>query len=340
MHLELRNVNAAFFKMVHDVHYEEIWTVRQETRNGPVLRIPDPVTISYQAPMECVLFNHARDCNPFFHLVEAMWMLGGRNDLATLTHFLPSYKDYSDDGKRVNGAYGHRWRHHFGYDQLEAVIQELHNNPTSRRCVLQMWDATRDWMLATNGGKDVPCNTQAYVEIDYEGYVNLTVCNRSNDMIWGTFGANIVHFAFLAEYIACSLGRRVGNYHQISNNLHIYADKFFPKKLLEAEGEDHYMTTPGCVPQRLFTDKLQFDKDLYFFLYNCIFVEPMFTPQMAEIRDPFISGVAVPMVLAFNAHRVRNYTLAYEHIKNVKAMDWRLVGKQWLKKRELNYLKK
>ena len=37
--------------------------------------------------------------------------------------------------------------------------------------------------------KDVPCNTHAYFAINAEGSLDLTVCNRSNDLVWGCLGA-------------------------------------------------------------------------------------------------------------------------------------------------------
>jgi hypothetical protein len=52
--------------------------------------------------------------------------------------------------------------------------------------------------------------------------LDMTVINRSNDSLWGALGSNYVHFSFLHEYIANSVGMGVGHYHQISNNLHTY----------------------------------------------------------------------------------------------------------------------
>ena len=30
----------------------------------------------------------------------------------------------------------------------------------------------------------------------------MTVCNRSNDMLWGAYGANVVHMSMLQEFVA------------------------------------------------------------------------------------------------------------------------------------------
>src|SRR5690349_12870351 len=94
------------------------------SRNGPTVEYPGPVTTTYYLPWQRVLFDPLRDANPFFHFMEALWILAGRNDVAFLDRFNSQMKRYSDDGKVFHGAYGHRMRKHnvdFGVsgDQLE-----------------------------------------------------------------------------------------------------------------------------------------------------------------------------------------------------------------------------
>src|SRR5690554_4488682 len=157
------NPDQAFIEMIHVLQgiRGEHKIRRQDSRNGKVIRVIEPVTIQHRSPLNRVLFNQERDCNPFFHLFEAMWMLAGRNDLAPLQYFVSTFGQFSDDGKTLNGAYGYRWRHapemftgfdteqtyeRNSYDQLNVIIEELRNNPDSRRCVLQMWNVQDDLM--------------------------------------------------------------------------------------------------------------------------------------------------------------------------------------------------
>ena len=67
-----------------------------------------------------------------------------------------------------------------------------------------MWDAKQD-LSHRNESKDLPCNTHVYFSIR-EGFLDMTVCNRSNDLIWGCCGANAVHMSFLQEYVATMWG--------------------------------------------------------------------------------------------------------------------------------------
>jgi hypothetical protein len=174
MELRFRNVNDAFRRLVTIFAAPgdpssplNPPVVKESSRNGDVLRIAEPVLITYEKPRERVLFNHARDANPFALLMEALWMLAGRNDVASLAYYTKHFKEYSDDGKRLNGAYGDRWRHAICYsrsddmachpteDQLDIIVAHLKAQPNSRRAVLSMWNVDQD--LLKIGTSSYPC---------------------------------------------------------------------------------------------------------------------------------------------------------------------------------------
>jgi hypothetical protein len=380
MEFRFRNVNDAFSSMVGMIHNDDYHLCEEDSRNGPVMSFEDPVTITYNQPLERVLFNPGRDCNPFFHLVEALWMLAGRNDIAIPAYFNSQMLAYSDDGKTQHAAYGHRWRHHFklppdeqlqklqtnytgydhynSFDQLDSIILQLRKDPTTRRLCLAMWDPASDLFRLQTGEscKDLPCNTHCYFRVSEGKYLNLTVCNRSNDMIWGTFGANLVHMSFLLEYIALSAGLQVGVYHQITNNLHTYKDKWKPKFWLRncVDAYQHEEVTCDDVPLLCPQDggslhmdhageiKAVFDAEVIE-LMELLHAVATNTPTEAfsgVIRSPFLQYVAWPMTQAFIAHkRSRNYSAAQLHMAQVKSSDWRKAGREWLLKREALWTK-
>lgn len=204
--------------------------IEQPSRNGPVLRAKVPVTTVWGPELDCISTDPLRDANPFLHFCEAMWMLSGANDVKTVSRLAINMMNYSDDGETLHGAYGHRWRKYFRNDQISAIITELKRDPTSRRCVLQMWDGHRDFHVGVAGGRDIPCNTSIYFDL-LDGVLNMTVSNRSNDAIWGAYGANVVHMSILHQYVAHQLGAQIGTYYQVSNNLHIYLDNPVTKRV-------------------------------------------------------------------------------------------------------------
>ena len=178
--------------------------------------LPEPVLLEIARPDERVVACPERDANPFFHLVEAMWILAGRNDVKTLAMFNNRMRDYSDNGLTFHGAYGYRLRLTQGVDQIAVAIQALRKNPGSRQVALQIWDARLD---LGSQSKDIPCNDFVFLRVRNTlaggNVLDLSVANRSNDVIWGAYGANAVQFAFLQEYIAAHLGWGIGRWSSI-----------------------------------------------------------------------------------------------------------------------------
>ncbi len=99
MHYTFRNVNDAFKGLVTAIAREKVATVRTPSRAGDVIQVREPVMVTYTHPRERVLFNRTRDCNPFFHLFESLWMLAGRNDVAPLAFYNSKIADFTNDGK-------------------------------------------------------------------------------------------------------------------------------------------------------------------------------------------------------------------------------------------------
>lgn len=356
MHKTYRNVNEAFSRLVNDIVNEDVPLVKTTSRAGEVLQITEPVIITYDNPLERVLFNEARDANPFFHLMESLWMLAGRNDVRTLAYYNSQISNIaSDDGKTFNGAYGYRWHHGQAYwghgtgpggkkggptgelNQLAVIINELRRNPGSRRCVLTMWNVGDDLQAITTS-KDVCCNTHAYFLIT-NGALHMTVCNRSNDLVWGMLGANVVHFSFLLEYMAANIGVSVGQYHQVTNNLHVYTERWSPKEWISDITPDHYANRPRLMYTPLVKDINQFHRELNPFVSTILASKDISSDSIAwnQWQEPFLSRVALPAALAWNAHRRKDYHKACEWAGEIIADDWRIVCTNWIRKRQANW---
>lgn len=304
------------------------------SRNGPVLVAPEPVTTVYEKPDERVMLHPERDANPFFHLYESLWMLAGRQDLAPVAEYVSNIRNYSDDGGKTQpGAYGFRWRHQFDYrrgielDQIVWAIERLRKDTNDRRVVIQMWDPSADAYAADNGGKDVPCNLVLLPSIR-EGRLDITVFCRSNDMVWGAYGANAVHFSFLQEYMARVLGLPVGRYYQVSNNFHAYLttlDKAGVDWPWGGSAPDPYAkgeVRPFPISDGIL-NKQEFREDLGMFMEE---------PARVGIRNSFLKRVALPMVMAHRCwKKEHNLGAALEITAQMPDWcDWRTGAEQWL----------
>lgn len=319
----VRNVNYAMYEFMH---WLRVAGVEENSRNGPVLVSPGPVCTLYQDPRQRVLFNPHRDANPFFHLFESLWMLGGSADVGYLTQFNKRMVDYSDDGQVLHGAYGYRWINHFSFDQLDSIAYVLKKDPSSRRAVLAMWDPSADLAAVT---KDLPCNTHIYFDLR-QGALNMTVCNRSNDMLWGAYGANAVHFSMLQEYLANLLGAPVGFYYQFSNNAHVYLETAGDPRAEVSRVANPYdfydhmglNTYPYLIAPHEQT-QAWYD-DLYDFLNRGT---SLWVP-----RTLFFGEVARPMLRVWEA-RKEDPAVVTKLLEDVKADDWRTASAQWINRR-------
>ena len=333
--IEVRNVHDALLRGLDLLNTEDY---QSDSRNGEVYEAKTPVTTVFSKPNERVLFWKERNANPFFHFMEGLWMLEGRNDLKFVHYYNKGMERYSDNGKTLHGAYGWRWRSYFSFNQLNVIIVRLKKDPTDRRCVLQMWDADGD---LGNNGKDVPCNTCAYFKIDTQGCLQMTVSNRSNDIIWGAYGANAVHFSMLQEYLATSIGIPVGKYYQVSNNYHAYSEVYekLLQKFTEKDALDFYAQktlidsnpykTGEVQPYPMVnTEVMSWNVDLLGFLDRTPFKETNFT-------DSFFNEVAAPMQDSWWLHKNGNTDEAMIEIQNCAATDWRKACWEWLD-RKLN----
>jgi thymidylate synthase len=318
--ISARNVNEALLLGLHAVNE---YGVLRDSRVGPVMVFQTPVTTIYENPTERVVFFPERDANPFFHFMEGLWMIAGRNDVEWISRFNSSIVQFSDNGRDFHGAYGYRWRKHFGFDQLDTIAYLLRLNPDDRRIVLQMWDPKVDLARA---GKDFPCNTSIKFRIN-DGRLDMTVENRSNDMIWGAYGANAVHFSMLQEFMAGWIGVPVGHYWQISTNFHAYVNVMEKHSSLLglSPGFDDYSLGNVEPYPMIDCDIETWQRELNMFIND---------GPIIGFQSKFFKRVAIPMLMAWQAFKAKQHDNAIDILMdNCEAKDWRKAAVEWIRRR-------
>lgn len=332
--IPVRNVHEALHKAIRAAECSSMHTRTENSRNGMVKEFLLPVTTVYTYPKERVLFYPKRNANPFFHFFESLWMLAGRDDVKFVSYFNKRMKEYSDDGEKFHAAYGYRWRRFFDGDQLEIIIDILKKDPLSRRAVLGMWDPRADLGFS---GKDFPCNMIITFQLR-NNELDMRVHNRSNDLIWGAYGANAVHMSVLQEYVASRLGVEVGTYFQISDNLHIYLEPEVTTNTIEEIMSNdieyyNYYAENIVEPFPLFdpgADPEKWNRDLWRF-FSIIESDSVDLLSNYEHKQ-FFGLVALPMFLSWKAHKEKKPELALEYCKTIKAKDWAMACEQWLRR--------
>lgn len=313
--LEARNVNQAYPKLMMIVNNHG---VEEQSRNGRVKALQEPMALTILRPRERVLFDPTRNANPFFHLMEGLWMLAGRNDVEFVKQFNVGMAEYSDDGMVFNAAYGYRWRQHFGYDQVGVAVDMLREDPSTRRCVISMWDPSVD---LDSKSKDIPCNLLIMPRVIY-GALDFLIVNRSNDLVWGLMGANAVHLTMLQEYMAARLHLTVGRWHHVTDNLHVY-EPHFPLMhrckdlhMLDAK----YMMYPSSMP--MVQDCVQFEADC----------GDLCNGKTKGFGEPFFQGTVTPVLSAWSSHKAGNINLAIDDCGEIEAGDWRRACTAWMER--------
>jgi len=299
-------------------------------------------------PQRNVLFDPVRDANPFFHYLEAMWILAGRCDVQYLAHVLPRMADFSDDGKVFHAPYGYRLRRWVGtaaerIDQVEEAIQILRRSPNSRQVVLSVWNPALDLGTKT---KDMPCNDMLMLRLR-DGYLNLTVNNRSNDAVLGCYGANAVQFSMLLMYLAARIGCKVGKYWQVSNSFHVYTDNPYWQWFV-----DRYERDPSNWNQPLYDARCKYaelvgPEELNPFAYGI----ERFDTELATFMDEADAAIGrgsdvIPMfaqslairtaISLWNAlhwHRAKKPEAARTAVWDIELLDWQCAAREWLERR-------
>jgi thymidylate synthase len=292
-----------------------ICAVKEPTRNGPAMVMPGLVCMTLNRPEFRVLDDPIRRANPFFHLMEFVWMMAGRQDSAWIAQFNRNMHTYANDGI-IHAAYGNRWQDAFGVDQVEWVINKLKKDPGTRQAVIQLWSPIPDLIV---NYADKACNTQLMFRYE-RGELNMLVINRSNDFVWGALGANICHFTMLHETIAHFSGLPLGRYTVMSNNLHMYEgmDRF--QELWNQRAVEDVYNRWGNRPKPMFEETDTYRQ----FITDCA----LLCNGHISLSTSWMKQTALPTYVAWKV--MPEYGHALDSIATIESPDWRVACQNWV----------
>jgi thymidylate synthase len=164
------------------------------------------------------------------------------------------------------------------------------------------------------GFKDHPCNTHITLRI-VEGRLNMLVMNRSNDLIWGMMGSNIVCFTMLQEYLAGQIGCPVGTYSVVTANLHVYPEMPRYAEIMNEATINH--PALRCESMRGLSHTIRRE--------SLAFIKG-YVPRNSWFRD-----VAEPM---HRAYVTKTWRLRLSYAMLIECPAWREAATRWLLRRE------
>ncbi len=108
-----------------------------------------------------------------------------------------------------------------GFDQVQYVIDEIKNNPNSRRIMLVLWDPN-----TLSNCSLPPCQMMYYFYVNTKTHeISVNTIIRSADCILGT-PFNLINASVLLRAICHCTGYKPGDLHVTTNNTHIYLNHF------------------------------------------------------------------------------------------------------------------
>jgi len=166
---------------------------------------------------------------------ELLWFLEGSNDerrLAEITHgtregvatiwtpnsLAPYWQPRAKFAGDVGRIYGVQWRDFGGVDQIAELIQNIKQDPLSRRHILTAWNPPEIDDMALP-----PCHVMAQFYVTRDWRLSCQLYQRSSDMFLGA-PFNIASYSLLTHMIAqvCDLG--VGEFIHCIGDAHIYTN--------------------------------------------------------------------------------------------------------------------
>jgi thymidylate synthase len=152
---------------------------------------------------------------------ELLWFLKGDTNIHYLNeHGVKIWDEWADENGDLGPVYGKQWRSWAGadgktYDQITDVLNQLKNNPDSRRMIVSAWNVAELPEMAL-----MPCHSlfQFYVA---EGKLSCQLYQRSADVFLGV-PFNIASYALLTMMMAQVTGLAYGDFVHSFGDVHIY----------------------------------------------------------------------------------------------------------------------
>jgi thymidylate synthase len=177
-----------------------------------------------------------KDVTYGFGVGEFLWYWTGKQDLETMLYYNKRMKDFSDDGKTLNSAYGFRMKSRFPISGIPDEAQwtmckaELLRDNDSRRALILINEKDDQVIAHFKGTKDVPCTLSLQFFIR-ENKLHLHAHMRSNDVYWGLtydlFSFTLMQEMMMLELRAAGMKNlELGNYYHTAGSLHIYERHF------------------------------------------------------------------------------------------------------------------
>ena len=163
-------------------------------------------------------------------IYELLWFLKGSTNIDYLNeHGVSIWDEWADENGELGPVYGAQWRSWptqdgKSIDQITNVIEQIKNNPNSRRLIVSSWNVSEVDKMALP-----PCHAlfQFYIS---ENKLSCQLYQRSADIFLGV-PFNIASYALLILMIAKVTDLEPGDFVHTFGDTHIYLNHLEQVKL-------------------------------------------------------------------------------------------------------------
>ena len=216
----IKDFNKQYFDILKEVK-ERGFNITN-ARTAQQIRVSHiPFTITLDLTEGYLPLASNRKYSPHIAASEAAWIISGEQSTEWLSKHTQIWQQFADINGNINSAYGYRWRHAFGRDQLNEAIEVLRTDDSSRQIVLSMWDASSDGLLSKSK-PNVPCPVMLILNV-ISNKLNAQLIIRSSDLFVG-LPYDVMTYAFILKSIADELRMGLGIYSIYLAHPHIYSD--------------------------------------------------------------------------------------------------------------------
>ena len=154
-------------------------------------------------------------------IYELLWFLRGDTNVAYLNqHGVSIWDEWADADGDLGPVYGRQWRswptaNGDSIDQLAELVEQIQNNPDSRRLLVSAWNVAQIPQMAL-----APCHAlfQFYVS---DGRLSCQLYQRSADIFLGV-PFNIASYALLTHMLAQVTNLKAGEFIHTFGDAHLY----------------------------------------------------------------------------------------------------------------------
>jgi thymidylate synthase len=171
---------------------------------------------------------------------ELLWFLKGDTNIKYLKdNGVNIWNAWADSNGNLGPVYGFQWRNwnNDGIDQISNLINDLKNNPSSRRHLISAWnpsvlpDTSKSFETNVANGKAAlpPCHAFFQFHV-INGKLSCQLYQRSADIFLGV-PFNIASYSLLTLMIAQVCNLEAGDFIHTFGDAHIYSNHFEQMKL-------------------------------------------------------------------------------------------------------------